>query len=164
MPVLPGSQDTGGKGHRRHDHRPDLANTQAIEAGNFDDYNLLPSPKAMIVAPPESVPHIQTCLADYLKDSVYLAQSQPYLIEIMPAGINKANSLKLLCNRLSIDSSEVMACGDNTNDAEMIRWAGVGVGGLKFCQLPQVRCLLCVFSGKIPGCGRSHRKIHPLIM
>lgn len=42
---------------------PDLANTQAIEAGNFDDYNLLPSPKAMIVARPESVPHIQTCLA-----------------------------------------------------------------------------------------------------
>ena len=106
---------------------PDLANTQAIEAVNFDDYNLLPSPKAMIVAPPESVPHIQTCLAGYLKDSVYLAQSQPYLIEIMPAGINKANSLKLLCDRLSIDSSEVMACGDNTNDAEMIRWAGVGV-------------------------------------
>ena len=40
---------------------PDLANTQAIEAGDFDEYHLLPSLKAMIVAPPESVPHIQTC-------------------------------------------------------------------------------------------------------
>lgn len=106
---------------------PDLANTQAIEAGNFDDYDLVPSPKAMIVAPPRSVPHVQAKLAEYLGNSVYIAQSQPYLIEIMPAGTNKASALKLLCDRLAIDPSEVMACGDNTNDAEMIRWAGVGV-------------------------------------
>ena len=38
---------------------PDLANTQAIEAESFDDYIFSPSPKAMIVAPPERVPYYQ---------------------------------------------------------------------------------------------------------
>ena len=106
---------------------PDLANTQAIEAGDFDRYDFSPSPKAMIVAPLEKVASYQAELSDYLKGEAYLAQSQPYLIEIMPKGVNKAHSLSLLCEKLGIDRSQVMACGDNTNDAEMIRWAGVGV-------------------------------------
>ena len=45
----------------------------------------------------------------------------------MPKGINKAHSLELLCKELEVDKSEVMACGDNTNDAEMIKWAGTGI-------------------------------------
>ena len=46
---------------------------------------------------------------------------------IMPQGINKAHSLELLCEKLGIQREEVMACGDNTNDAEMVVWAGLGV-------------------------------------
>lgn len=106
---------------------PDLANTQAIEAESFDDYIFSPSPKAMIVAPPERVPYYQAELDRYLAGNAYLAQSQPYLIEIMPKSVNKAKSLELLCNHLGITSNQVMACGDNTNDAEMIRFSGVGV-------------------------------------
>lgn len=106
---------------------PDLANTQAIEAGNFENYDFKPSPKAMIVANPEEVSQIQAELGKYLQDEVYIAQSQPYLIEIMPHNVNKAHSLDLLCHRLGILQSEVMACGDNTNDAEMIKWAGTGI-------------------------------------
>lgn len=106
---------------------PDLANTAAIEAGDFENYDFSPSPKAMIVTPPEKTAAYQAELAGYLGGEAYLAQSQPYLIEIMPKGVNKAHSLSLLCEKLGIDRSDVMACGDNTNDAEMIKWAGVGV-------------------------------------
>ena len=81
----------------------------------------------MIVAPPEKVAAYQRELDAYLSGGAYLAQSQPYLIEIMPKGVNKASSLALLCRRLGIAQSEVMACGDNTNDAEMVSWAGTGV-------------------------------------
>lgn len=106
---------------------PDLANTTAIEVGRFENYDFQPSPKAMIVAPPEKVAAYQRELDAYLSGGAYLAQSQPYLIEIMPKGVNKASSLALLCRRLGIAQSEVMACGDNTNDAEMVSWAGTGV-------------------------------------
>ena len=81
----------------------------------------------MIVAEPEDVPMYQAQLKAELGDETYIAQSQPYLIEIMPQGINKAHSLELLCEKLGIRREEVMACGDNTNDAEMVIWAGLGV-------------------------------------
>ena len=81
---------------------PDLANTTAIEAGSFEDYDFQPSPKAMIVAPPEKVAAYQRELDAYLSGGAYMAQSQPYLIEIMPKGVNKASSLALLCRRLGI--------------------------------------------------------------
>ena len=106
---------------------PDLANTTAIEVGDFDTYEFTPSPKAMIVAPPEDVAKYQAELREVIGNETYIAQSQPYLIEIMPKDINKAHSLELLCDRLGITKDEVMACGDNTNDAEMVIWAGTGV-------------------------------------
>lgn len=106
---------------------PDLANTTAIEVGDFDTYEFTPSPKAMIVAKPEDVPMYQSQLKAEIGEDTYIAQSQPYLIEIMPKGINKAHSLEMLCERLGITKDEVMACGDNTNDAEMVIWAGLGV-------------------------------------
>ena len=94
---------------------PDLANTQAIEAESFDDYIFSPSPKAMIVAPPERVPYYQAELDRYLAGNAYLAQSQPYLIEIMPKSVNKAKSLELLCNHLGITSNQVMAKSDRSH-------------------------------------------------
>lgn len=106
---------------------PDLANTTAIEVGDFENYEFTPSPKAMIVAKPEDVPMYQTELKAELDDETYIAQSQPYLIEIMPDNVNKAHSLEILCNKLGISKDEVMACGDNTNDAEMVIWAGLGI-------------------------------------
>lgn len=106
---------------------PDLANTEAVEVGSFDHYDFSPSPKAMIVAKSEDVPMYLKMLKEELGTDAYIAQSQPYLIEIMPKGINKAHSLELLCEDLGITKEEVMACGDNTNDAEMVIWAGMGV-------------------------------------
>lgn len=39
----------------------------------------------------------------------------------------KAEALAELCQRHAIDSSEVMTLGDAEADAEMLRWAGIGV-------------------------------------
>ena len=106
---------------------PDLANTTAVEVGDFATYEFTPSPKAMIVAEPKDVPIYEAKLKSEQDKDTYIAQSQPYLIEIMPDNINKAHSLEILCNKLGIKKEEVMACGDNTNDAEMVIWAGLGV-------------------------------------
>lgn len=106
---------------------PDLQNTEALEVHDFTGYEFEPSPKAMIVVEPDHLVETQQELAAVLGDRVYLAQSQRYLIEIMPREVNKANSLALMCENLGIFPDEVMACGDNTNDAEMLKWAGTGV-------------------------------------
>jgi len=65
-------------------------------------------------------------LRQELGDDVYIAASKPYLAEIMAKGVSKAHSLQRLCDSMGIRPEEVVACGDSTNDAEMIRWAGMG--------------------------------------
>ena len=48
-------------------------------------------------------------------------------IEINSVHASKGNALKSLCARLDIPMSSVLAIGDNQNDIEMLRFAGVSV-------------------------------------
>lgn len=50
----------------------------------------------------------------------------PFL-EIGRAGVSKATALARFCAARGIDAAEVVAFGDNTNDVEMLAWAGHGV-------------------------------------
>ncbi len=49
------------------------------------------------------------------------------LIEISKRGISKATSLAHLAETLSVRADEVLAFGDQTNDAPMLKWAGRSV-------------------------------------
>jgi hypothetical protein len=48
-------------------------------------------------------------------------------LEVRPAGVNKGLGLSVAAEHLGLDRSEVLAVGDNDNDAEMLNWAGIGV-------------------------------------
>ncbi len=48
-------------------------------------------------------------------------------IEVGPAGIDKASGLAWLCERLGVESRDVVAFGDEYNDHSMLAWAGHGV-------------------------------------
>ena len=50
----------------------------------------------------------------------------PFL-EVLAEGVHKAWGVARLCELLGIESREVLAFGDATNDAELIAWAGRGV-------------------------------------
>ncbi|KMK76905.1 Cof-type HAD-IIB family hydrolase [Alkalihalobacillus pseudalcaliphilus] len=56
-----------------------------------------------------------------------ISNSHPFNLEVNTLGINKANAIKKVCEKLSITMEEVLACGDSINDLAMIREAGVGV-------------------------------------
>lgn len=47
--------------------------------------------------------------------------------EIVPGGVNKGTSLKIVANMLDIDAKEIIAFGDNENDIEMLNFVGTGV-------------------------------------
>jgi Cof subfamily protein (haloacid dehalogenase superfamily) len=49
------------------------------------------------------------------------------LLDVMNLGCSKASGLKWLLQQLGCDASEVMAIGDNYNDLEMLRMAGLPV-------------------------------------
>ena len=48
-------------------------------------------------------------------------------LEILGPGTSKAAALTWLCGRLGIEPREVAAFGDDVNDVEMLRFAGLGV-------------------------------------
>lgn len=46
------------------------------------------------------------------------------MVEISAAGVTKASTLQLLCDRFGIAAEEVVAFGDMPNDLPMLAWAG----------------------------------------
>ena len=57
--------------------------------------------------------------------SVY--RSEEFFLEIMPKGIDKAQSLARLLERLGMKKEQMIACGDGYNDLTMVKYAGLGV-------------------------------------
>ncbi len=57
----------------------------------------------------------------------YFAQYNFYLFEILDNECSKSKGLHFLCNKFNIKQDQVIACGDNNNDLDMITWAGLGV-------------------------------------
>lgn len=56
-----------------------------------------------------------------------VTSSIPNNLEVNAAGVNKGMALLALAGKLGIDPRATMACGDSSNDIEMLRAAGLGV-------------------------------------
>jgi Cof subfamily protein (haloacid dehalogenase superfamily) len=56
-----------------------------------------------------------------------VSMSKPFFLEVAQNGIDKANSLKILAEKLNIHQSEIIAVGNAGNDLTMIQYAGLGV-------------------------------------
>ena len=106
---------------------PDLHFASHREVGDFFKESLFDTPKMMIAADPEEVPALQAELEEMYAGRIFCAQSEPHLIEIMPAAVNKGTALVALCQELGIRRDEVMALGDNTNDMHLLQAAGLAV-------------------------------------
>lgn len=60
-------------------------------------------------------------------------------LEFMPSQVNKAYGIRNLCKHLGIEMYEVVTVGDNYNDVEMIKEAGIGIAVQN--AVPQIRAL-----------------------
>lgn len=67
---------------------------------------------------------LSTLLAPY---GVWVYRSAPYFLEMVPQGIDKAESLKRLLDHLDLSVEQMVSVGDGGNDISMLRLAGVGV-------------------------------------
>jgi hydroxymethylpyrimidine pyrophosphatase-like HAD family hydrolase len=56
-----------------------------------------------------------------------VVRSHAMFVEGNPLGVSKEDALRRLAVHLGIPQAQVMAIGDQGNDAGMIAWAGVGV-------------------------------------
>jgi hydroxymethylpyrimidine pyrophosphatase-like HAD family hydrolase len=64
---------------------------------------------------------------EVLKDRMGVYRSEPYFLELVPKGIDKAQPLAVLLEKIGATKEEMIACGDGFNDLSMIKFAGLGV-------------------------------------
>lgn len=62
-----------------------------------------------------------------LNGTLDVFRSEPYFLEVVPCGIDKANTLGALMEKLEIKREEVVAIGDGVCDVTMLQLAGLGV-------------------------------------
>ena len=70
---------------------------------------------------------VEERLKERIGSRLSIYRSEPYFLEIMPKGIDKARSLARLLEVLGLDREQMIACGDGYNDLTMIKYAGLGV-------------------------------------
>ena len=63
----------------------------------------------------------------YLPANIRVVQSQPHILEFLPAKVNKMLGLNHLLSKLGMTPADLMTFGDADNDLEMIEGAGDGV-------------------------------------
>ncbi len=83
--------------------------------------------KLMCMGDPAALDHLVVLLKVY-KNTVHLYRSKDTYLEITPRDIDKAKALKLVIEtEYDFGMESVMAFGDNHNDDELIKHAGLGV-------------------------------------
>ena len=93
---------------------------------NIDSYINFPVNKFLITEDPETVAkEIPNVKAAFPEMNVF--SSAPFFMEIVPDGIDKADTLDYLLAKLGLTIDELATFGDGGNDLEMIKRAGMGV-------------------------------------
>jgi len=60
-------------------------------------------------------------------DNLTVVSSSTGLLDIMASNITKGNALEILSQKLEVDLSEIIVFGDNYNDMEMLKCAGMPI-------------------------------------
>lgn len=98
-----------------------------MQVENFLDVITFPEPKCLIVGNPEILKDLEVEMREKLQNCMSVYRSEPFFLELLPLGIDKAKCLEKLLERMQIDRKNVIACGDGFNDLSMIEFAGLGV-------------------------------------
>lgn len=86
-----------------------------------------PVPKFLMLDDGDYLAMVEPRVKAALGKNFNVYRSEPFFLEIMPKGIDKAQSLERLLETLGMKREEMIACGDGYNDLSMIRYAGLGV-------------------------------------
>lgn len=87
-----------------------------------DDLN-----KFLVTGDPDVLDQIRKELGRQFHSYLSVYCSDPFFVEVMPSGIDKAHSLLKLLTSIGLTTDQMICCGDGYNDLTMIETAGLGV-------------------------------------
>lgn len=94
---------------------------------NFLDAVPKPLAKCLIVGESDRLAELEKEMYAHLHEKMGVFRSEPYFLELVPKGIDKAQSLAVLLKEIGMSEEEMIAIGDGFNDLSMIRYAGLGI-------------------------------------
>jgi hypothetical protein len=83
--------------------------------------------KCLFIGHPADLSVLRAELTPAVGGAATLVLSRTDYLELLPQGVSKGEALKVVARHLGIPLSRAIAVGDQENDLEMIRAAGVGV-------------------------------------
>lgn len=115
----------------RHDDYMELEarinETLIKDVEDFAAYVDFPVNKCLFTAPLDVAEAMEDQLLSRYKNQASIYRSEPFFIEVMPCGVDKAASLDKLVTALGMTKEDTICCGDGFNDLSMIKYAGIGV-------------------------------------
>ena len=94
---------------------------------DFPKYVNFDITKCLLQGEPEVILKLEKILSEKYQDRLGIFKSEPFFLEIVPLGVDKAKSIDRLLSMIGIKTDECIACGDGFNDISMIQYAGLGV-------------------------------------
>lgn len=104
-----------------------IVNLPIKKVDNFCEYVDFPVNKCLMTGEPEAIAAMEEKLKKIFNGYINIFRSEPFFLEIVPPGVDKAHSLLKLLNSIGLTSKEMICCGDGFNDISMISIAGLGV-------------------------------------
>lgn len=98
-----------------------------IRVNKLEEEITEPVVKFLVVGEPAVLIQASEYLKEKLSGRLNIFFSEPYFMEIVPMGIEKASALEKLLGMLGADRSSLMACGDGLNDIPMLQYAGLAI-------------------------------------
>ncbi len=90
--------------------------------------SLEPHPtKLLMTGDPADMIKAEEELSEVLGSEMDIFRSAPFFLELVPLGIDKAQSLRRLLAKVNLTPEDMIAFGDGYNDLSMLQLAGMGV-------------------------------------
>ena len=83
--------------------------------------------KLLMTGDPSDMLKAETELVELLGEKMDIFRSAPFFLELVPKGIDKAQSLLRLLAKINLTPADMIAFGDGYNDLSMLKLAGMGV-------------------------------------
>jgi hypothetical protein len=83
--------------------------------------------KLMLLGDPAALDEVEQAIKADLAEQIRPYRANKKMLQIMHKAASKRDALKRLTDAAGLGPQNVIAIGDNVNDAGMIHWAGVGV-------------------------------------
>ena len=83
--------------------------------------------KLLMTGDPKDMLQAENDLMAELGEKMDIFRSAPFFLELVPKGIDKAQSLLRLLGKINLTPADMIAFGDGYNDLSMLKLAGMGV-------------------------------------